>query len=233
MAAAPLPFSAILRFRPAPGHLSGRPFGSAVVRHCRAARRGWGVRSLLCRFRGSVVIPSGVGHASARLHPFPARTVCSDIFRRLYLTLLRPFLSGGASIVRQKIPGSGIRTSLCFRPFSAASCSARSRPFVVRLLSSSPLPLVRLPFLCLPSFPLSRARTVRRTAATAGEALRSGMFRSSPGMRPYRSVSNPARRRMSSALRTVPRSQRSTSSRCSRPASRQPPAPARIRSESR
>jgi len=101
-------------------------------------------------------------------------------------------------------------------------------PFVIL-----PLPLVRLPFLCLPSFPLPRTRTVRRTAATAGEALRSGMFRSSPGMRPYRSVSNPARRRMSSALRTVPRSQRSTSSRCSRPASRQPPAPARIRSESR
>lgn len=49
-------------------------------------------------------------------------------------------------------------------------------PFVIL-----PLPLVRLPFLCLPSFPLPRARTVRRTAATAGDALRSVMFRSSPG----------------------------------------------------
>ncbi len=145
---------------------------------------------------------------------------------------LRPFLSGGASIVQQKIPGSGIRTSLCFRPFSAASCSPAPVPLSLAFCHP-PFAACPLAFLMSAVFPVVARPNCAPHDCDGGRCASVGYVPLQSRVRSYRSVSNPARRRMSSALRTVPRSQRSTSSRCSRPASRQPPAPARIRSESR
>ena len=183
------------------------------------------------------IIVIGTGRRALATPPFGCTLSCADRLFRHFQTSLS-YLAASVPF-RRRIDCSAENSCLWdlnFTLFSHVFGSLMQRP----LPSLCRSPFVILPFAACPLavlmsavFPVVARPNCAPHGCDGGRCASVGYVPLQSRVRSYRSVSNPARRRMSSALRTVPRSQRSTSSRCSRPASRQPPAPARIRSESR
>lgn len=204
------------------------------------------------RFSALPCRSAGVGRP---VSPVPVSRLCrNSVGRRPRLCSAAPLSFAGRLFRHFQTPLSYLAASVPFR--RRIDCSAENSclwdphftlfsPVFGSLMQRPNPSLCRSPFVILPFaacplavlmsavFPVVARPNCAPHGCDGGRCASVGYVPLQSRVRSYRSVSNPARRRMSSALRTVPRSQRSTSSRCSRPTSRQPPAPARIRSESR